>query len=73
MKIPERIIWGVQNSVALFSRHPLLAWNLIRYRKGHKFFLELVGGANMGFHTTGDGWKEVGEHLKYKIWHRFTK
>ncbi|CAN5673034.1 hypothetical protein BH24ACI1_BH24ACI1_09660 [soil metagenome] len=59
MKIPERIVWGIQNSVELFSRHPLLAWNLLRHREGHKFFWQIVGGANIGFHTTNDDWKEV--------------
>lgn len=73
MKIPERIVWGVENSVEMLRRHPLLAWNLIRNRDGLKYLLEIISGENMYFHTTGDEWKEFRKHLKNKICHRFTK
>lgn len=74
MEIPQRLVWSIQNSCELFSQHPLLAWNLIRYREGHKFFWGIVSGASdMGFHTTDDGWKEIVELLKNNICHRFTK
>ncbi len=68
MKIPQRLVWSILNSIELFSQHPLLAWNLIRRREGHKFFWEIIGGANdVAFHTTNDGWKEVGKMFLNKF------
>ncbi len=73
MKIPQRIVWSIQNSIELFLYHPLLAWNLIRYHDGHEIFWDLVGGTNASICTHNDGWKEIGKQLKDKTWHRFTK
>ena len=73
MKIPERIIWGVENSAELLRHHPLLIWDLLRRRDGRRGLLEIVGGANIAFHTTGDGWRDIKENFKSKLWHRSTK
>jgi hypothetical protein len=74
MEILQRLVWSLQNSIELFSRHPLLAWNLLCHRECHGQFREIVLGSSVvSINTTDDGWKEVGELLKDKICHRFTK
>lgn len=73
-QIISRIAKGFINSKELFSEHPLLAWRLISDdAKGRKMFLEMVSGANIGIHTTDDGWKNLEDHIKDKICHHFTK
>lgn len=73
-RILSRIAQGFLNSKELFSKHPLLAWRLISHdAKGRRFFREIVSGGNIGLSTTNDGWKDLGKHLKDKIWHHFMK
>ena len=69
MEIPQRIVWGVQNSRELFVQHPLLVWNLLRSWEGLKIFFWFVGGASgdVAFHTTNDDWKEVKKMIRNKF------
>ncbi len=73
-EVISRIAQGFINSRQLFSEHPLLAWHLISHdAEGRKAVLDIVSGGNVCIHTTNDGWKNLGNHLKDKICHRFTK
>lgn len=73
-QIISRVAQGCINSKELFSEHPLLAWHLIKDdARGRKMFLEIVSGGNVGICTTDDGWKDLRDHIKDKICHRFTK
>jgi hypothetical protein len=70
----SRVVQGFINLKVLFSEHPLLAWHLINSNaEGRKVFLDIVSDGQVGIHTTEDGWKDLGNHIKDKICHRFTK
>lgn len=73
-EILSRIFQGFSNSKELFLKHPLLAWQLLSHNtetRRHLFFI--VSGGNVGIHTTEDGWKDLGSHIRNKIWHHSTK
>lgn len=73
MKIPEKIAWSIQNAVELFTHHPILVWHLLSRPDSRTVFLNIMTGANIGFHIENDGWREIGKYLKKKICQPFTK
>jgi hypothetical protein len=73
MEIPHRIVFSIRNSKNLVWHHPLIIYASVWNFEGRKSLWWIVSGQG-GFDShADDNWKDLGNYLKNKIWHRSMK